>query len=143
MPHIQYQFPINASAEKVFEAISSPSGLDSWWCLETKGICGLNEHYELFFGEPYHWKATVSKMVPNKEFEFTMLESDKDWNGSRVGFFLFENENSTTVQFYHEGWPETNEHFQISSFCWAMYLRLLKRFVEFGEIVSYERRLDA
>ena len=30
-----------------------------------------------------------------------------------------------------------------STFCWAMYLRLLKRFVEAGEVVPYAERLDA
>lgn len=142
MPHIQYQFPINASIEKVFDAISTPKGLDSWWCLKTSGTRTLGETYDLFFGEPYRWKALVSKLEANKEFEFTMTASDKDWNGSKVGFELSAEGNSTTVLFYHEGWPETNEHFRISSFCWAMYLRLLKRYVEFGEVVDYEKRLN-
>jgi hypothetical protein len=50
--------------------------------------------------------------------------------------------NSTDVHFYHEGWPQANEHFKISSFCWAMYLRILKRNIEKGELVPYEKRLD-
>jgi hypothetical protein len=33
-------------------------------------------------------------------------------------------------------------HYRTSSFCWAMYLRLLKRYVEHGEVVPYEKRLD-
>jgi Activator of Hsp90 ATPase homolog 1-like protein len=31
---------------------------------------------------------------------------------------------------------------KISSYCWAMYLRILKRYVEFGEEVPYEKRLQ-
>ena len=34
------------------------------------------------------------------------------------------------------------EHFRISSYCWAMYLRVLKRGVEFGEAVPYKDRLN-
>ncbi|MCH8956850.1 SRPBCC domain-containing protein, partial [candidate division KSB1 bacterium] len=37
---------------------------------------------------------------------------------------------------------EANEHYRVSCYCWAMYLRLLKRYVEHGETVPYEDRLD-
>ena len=40
------------------------------------------------------------------------------------------------------GWPTPHEHCRISSFCWAMYLRILKRHLEFGENVPYVQRLD-
>jgi hypothetical protein len=30
----------------------------------------------------------------------------------------------------------------ISTYCWAMYLRILKRWLEFGEQVPYEKRLS-
>ena len=54
-----------------------------------------------------------------------------------------EKDGVTQVRFHHVGWPEPSEHYRISCFCWAMYLRLLKRYVEKGERVPYEARLDA
>jgi hypothetical protein len=36
-----------------------------------------------------------------------------------------------------------NEHYRISTFCWAMYLRLMKKAIETGEVVPYAVRLDA
>ncbi len=48
----------------------------------------------------------------------------------------------TQVRFYHRGWPVETEHYRISCYCWAMYLRVMKRYLEHGEIVPYERRLD-
>ncbi|HMY76632.1 MAG TPA: SRPBCC domain-containing protein, partial [Blastocatellia bacterium] len=65
-----------------------------------------------------------------------------DWMNARVGFRLEERDGATQVRFHHTGWPEASEHYRISSFCWAMYLRLLKRYVEFGEVVPYDQRLD-
>jgi hypothetical protein len=47
------------------------------------------------------------------------------------------------VYFYHLCWPEANEHWRVSNYCWAMYLRILKRYLESGESVAYEKRLDA
>ncbi len=60
-----------------------------------------------------------------------------------MGFALAPMEGGTHVAFSHTGWPAANAHFRTSSFCWAMYLRLFKRYVEAGEVVPYARRLDA
>jgi hypothetical protein len=60
-----------------------------------------------------------------------------------VGFLLEEKAGVTEVHFHHRGWPLANEHYKTSSYCWAMYLRLLKRHVERGELVPYEDRLNA
>jgi hypothetical protein len=51
-------------------------------------------------------------------------------------------QGKTAVNFYHTGWPQKNEHYKISSYCWAMYLRILKRHLEYGESVPYEKRLQ-
>jgi hypothetical protein len=67
----------------------------------------------------------------------------EDWLDTRVGFELEEEDGVTTVAFYHAGWNEASEHFRVTAFCWAMYLRILRRGLAFGEIVAYEDRLDA
>jgi hypothetical protein len=36
----------------------------------------------------------------------------------------------------------SNDHFRISCYCWPMYLRLLRRHIEHGEVVPYADRLD-
>ena len=72
-----------------------------------------------------------------------MTRWDEDWNGSKVGFRLETSGSSTWVTFRHTGWPAANDHFRISSFCRAMYLRILKRSIEHGESGPYEKRLDA
>jgi uncharacterized protein YndB with AHSA1/START domain len=142
MVDIFHYFPINASPEKVFECISTPKGIDTWWSEEAKGKVGLREVYELFFGEDYHWAGIVSKYTPSTEFELTMTKSDDDWAGSKLGFRLIDKDRFTQVEFYHIGWKEDNEHYRISNYCWAMYLRLLKRYIEHNEQVPYEQRLD-
>lgn len=142
MADIFHYFPINASPEKVFENISTPKGIDNWWSLEAKGTTGLREVYEFFFGEDYHWAGVISKYNPCTEFELTMTKSDNDWDGSKVGFKLIDKITYTQVEFYHTGWPEANEHYRISNYCWAMYLRILKRFIEHDEFVPYELRLE-
>lgn len=142
MADIYHNFPINAPAEKVFLGISTSDGLDLWWSKASLGNPQLNAIYKLSFGPGYEWTAKVTKFEENKIFELAITESDKDWRGTKVGFVLQSNNGKTNVEFYHTGWPHSNEHYKISSYCWAMYLRILKRNLEFGEKVPYEKRLE-
>lgn len=142
MADIIHYFLIKASPQKVFPAISTPAGLDVWWTKESSGVPEVGADYELYFGPGYDWRAVVSRCVPGTEFELELTSAHEDWQGTRMGIILKEKDDITDVRFHHCGWPEDNEHYRISCYCWAMYLRLLKRYVEFGEVVPYETRLD-
>lgn len=142
MADIVHNFPIKAPTDKVFEAITTPNGLDSWWTLTCKASAGENAVYKLGFGPGYDWRARCTRWKPDSEFELTLVEADDDWSGTKVSFEFVENDGATEIKFQHQDWPVDNDHYRISCFCWAMYLRLLKRYVEFGEIVPYEQRLD-
>jgi len=142
MADLYHYFPINATLEKVFESVATPRGLDIWWSKSSTGKPAIGEIYGLFFGAGYNWEAIVSIFAPNKEFELTMTKADSDWMNSKVGFSLTGKNNITEVHFYHTGWKEDNEHYRISNYCWAMYLRIMKRHLEFGEEVPYEDRLN-
>jgi len=140
---ILQQLIIKAPRERVFEMFATPQGLDRWWTKTSSGKPQLNAEFTLFFGPGYDWRAIVSRCSSPSEFELLITQAHPDWLGTRVGCELeAENEATTTVRFYHFGWPLASEHWRISCYCWAMYLRLLRRFLEFGETVPFEKRLD-
>ena len=142
MPDIFHDFPIAVPPARVFAAICTPAGLDQWWTKRSAGRAAMGAEYELGFGPEYEWQATVTRCVPEREFELTMGRSDKDWEGSRIRFELTPTAEGTQVRFSHVGWPAVNEHYRISCYCWAMYLRILSRNLEHGEEVAYEQRLE-
>ncbi len=143
MADIFHQFPIKASSQQVFDAVSTPPGLDAWWTLRSSGCPLQGAEYQLYFGREHDWRATVSQCRAGVEFELQLKRAMEDWVGTRAGFVLTENDRVTTVSFHHTGWAAASEHFCISSYCWATYLRLLKRYVERGEIVPYAERDEA
>lgn len=142
MPDIVHDFPIKSPAKKIFQAISTPRGLDIWWTKESSGQAKEGAEYKLWFGPENDWRAAVSRCLPEKEFELEVVDAHEDWLYTRIGFLLIESNGVTQVRFHHTGSPVANEHYRVSCYCWAMYLRLLKRYVEFGEIAQYEKRLD-
>ena len=139
---IIHYFQVKSPIESVFEAISSARGISKWWSRETTGYPELGGLLELEFSDDVHWQVQVTEMVPPTEFEVTLTRADLDWMDSRVGFQLSSGPEAVDVKFYHKGWKEANDHYHISSYCWAMYLRIMKRYVEFGEFVEYEQRLN-
>ncbi len=143
MPDILQDFPIKARPARVFECISTPAGLDQWWTSRSIGQPAQGTRWELDFGPGFLWRAMVTDCEPPRRFELTLDEADADWTGSRVAFELLPSGSGTQLRFSHRGWPSENEHFRVSCHCWAMYLRLLRRHIEFGETVPYEKRLDA
>ncbi len=142
MPDIYHTLPIKAPANRVFEAISTPDGLNQWWTESSSGSPNLNSEYQLGFGPAYNWKAVVSVVVPDRAFVLSITDAQEDWEGSVVGFSLLHEEENTILNFYHKGWKQQNEHYTISCYCWAMYLRILKRYLEHGETVPYQDRLE-
>lgn len=138
---ILHDFPIAAAPTRVFEAITTPAGLDQWWTVRSSGTPQPGTEYQLWFGPEYDWRAVVSIARPNQAFELRLTKAMVDWLGTRVGFLLAPTAAGTQLQFYHAGWNGATEHFRISSFCWAMYLRVLRRYLEYGEQVPYDERL--
>ena len=143
MADIHHELSIRAPRSRVFKAISTPNGLNAWWTLQCKGEPGIGQTYMFDFGPQHRWLAGVTACAPPNQIEWAFTDADPDWLGTRVRITLRESSGQTVLRFAHTGWLSVNSHYRVSSYCWAQYLRLLKRFVEQGSIVAYARRLNA
>ena len=137
---IYHNFLIKASLEAVFNAVSLPEHLNNWWPLKSSGKPELGKIYNLNFTDQYDWYCIVSVCKPNESIHFKMTQSDKDWDPTTFGFDLEAKDGGTYVRFSHKDWLETNEHFKVASFCWAMLLHGLKNYLEKGAVIPFEER---
>lgn len=143
MNDILHDLWIEAKPIEVFKAISTPKGLDSWWTKKSNGKPDIGSEYNLFFGEGYNWIAKVTDSSSPTRLEWKITKADEDWKGTLIGFDITQDGKSSHIKFYHRGWNSANEHFRRSNYCWATYLRLLKRYIENGEFVPYAHRNTA
>jgi hypothetical protein len=100
----------------------------------------LNEIYHFYFSDEYDWYATVSQVDKNKCIYFTMNTSNLDWPGTTFGFDLDTTNAGTKVDFFHKDWQIENDHFKVTSYCWAMLLQGLKNLIEKNIVVPFEER---
>ena len=142
MADILHRFPIHANASRVFDALTLPEGLNAWWTLQSHGVPELDAEYRFYFEPVYDWFARVTDVLAGRVIEWTFTDAEPDWTGTRLRLELAEKDGWTWVEFSHTGWADTGEHFRITSYCWAAYLRLLRLFVETGSTVPYKERLN-
>jgi uncharacterized protein YndB with AHSA1/START domain len=142
MTDILQDFPIAVSPQRVFDGVSQPALLDQWWTLRSSGQPADGARYELDFGPGYLWRAIVTTCRPGEAFALRITDADRDWTETIVGFDLSPVGAGTQVRFSHRGWPEANAHYRTTCHCWALYLRVLRRHLEYGEAVPYDRRLE-
>ena len=143
MADILQDLPIRVPPPRVFAAISRPEMLDQWWTLRARGEPKVGAEYALDFGPGFLWRAVVTECAPDARFAWRIVEADRDWTGTELAFELAPIAGGTELRFRHRGWPEPNAHYRTSCHCWALYLRVLRRHLEYGEVVPYERRLEA
>ncbi|NML71297.1 SRPBCC domain-containing protein [Chryseobacterium sp. RP-3-3] len=137
---ILHDLEVDSTLENVFRMVSVPEFLNEWWTHYCQGVPEPDSEYTFEFSEKDILKGKISKFNPPYEIEFLITDGDKDWVETSVGFILKEAGNGTKLSFYHTNWKDTNEHFRQTSFCWALYLRVLRKFAEEGLHVPYSER---
>jgi len=137
---IYHNILIKTSVDKVFEAVSDPKHLINWWPSICTGKPMVGEEYNLFFTEEYNWYGIVNEYDFNRKFVIKMTRTSENWDSTSFGFEVEEMNENVLLRFFHSGWKEQNDHFRITSFCWAMLLNGLKNYLEKGTIIPFEER---
>jgi len=138
---IHHDITIKSSAQRIFEAITKPEDLDSWWTKESSGIPKMGSEYRFYFTKGYDWYAKVLLCTPNKQIMFKMIDADADWIDTLLTFTINKKDEKLCVlRFDHTEWRGINDHFRRTSWCWAMYLRGLKKYLEESIVNPYGTR---
>lgn len=141
MPTIYHDFTINVPADKVFETVSTPYGLDNWWTKRCSGKQEIGSVFNLHFTDEYNWLAEISILKHNLQIEFSMIKAMEDWMPTSFGFILNEERQGiTSVQFYHKDWNTVSKEFRVASYCWANLLRQMKQYLEEGISTPFNER---
>jgi len=143
MYEILHDLHINAKPSQVYSLISTPGGLNKWWTKEAEGKAKEGNKFRFFFSKKYDWSGIVTRCQDKDYIQWKMVECDDDWDDTYVGFELFPKDGGTLVSFHHRNWKIKNDHYRRTNYCWALYLRLMKKYLEDDEFVPYDHRIDA
>ena len=131
---------INCSTEKLFSAITEADHLINWWPKSAKSKVEKNGVFNFYFSDEYNWFGKVTALKKNHSISIEMTDSDDDWNGTHLSYILEEKDHGINLKFSHSGWKFINHHFRRTSWCWAVLLLGLKKYVENDEIIPFDQR---
>jgi uncharacterized protein YndB with AHSA1/START domain len=88
MPNIRHNLLIGASAEKIYNAITSEEGLSAWWTPNTKVKLEVNSVARFPFGTDYYKEMKITKLKPDELVEWNCITGDAEWVGTNISFTL-------------------------------------------------------
>ena len=131
MPEIRHNVTINATSEKVYEAITTQEGLANWWAKQTiaKSEVGF---VNIFTFGTFRNEMKVTMLNPNRKVEWHCINSLEEWIGTNISFDLEEKNGRTILRFAHSGWKAITDIFAGCNYDWGRFMTSLKLFCETG-----------
>lgn len=130
MPDILHRVGIDASAEKVFKALSEEKGLAGWWTRNVTAPPCVGVVLEFRFDDKGYNLMKVLELTPGKRVRWQCVDGAKEWIGTELTFDLREKDGTTVLLFAQRGWKEQVEFMHYCSTKWATYLLGLKKLCE-------------
>lgn len=127
MADIIHSIQTSASAQTVYALISSASGFAQWWAADTvekDGGVDLG-----FFKRQTIYRLKPQKMQPPHDAEW-LVETGKEWSGTRIVFHLEPVKSGTVIRFTHAGWQAATDYFISCNTTWGELMFRLKAAAE-------------
>jgi uncharacterized protein YndB with AHSA1/START domain len=102
MPNIRHELIIAASAEKVYNAITTQEGLAAWWTPETKAKPDLNSIARFSFGSSYYKEMKILELNPNTKVKWNCIAGAEEWIGTNLSFKLQPGDKDTLLNSHSE-----------------------------------------
>jgi uncharacterized protein YndB with AHSA1/START domain len=138
MADIIHRIGIKGPLSKVYEALSTASGIAAWWTEETTGESQSGGTVvTVAFRSPTGdeiggMEFDVLKPSSNQEVRWRFKSGPAEWIGTDVTFNLSQEGDCTLVLFGHRNWREPVEFMAHCSMKWATFLLSLRQLVETG-----------
>jgi uncharacterized protein YndB with AHSA1/START domain len=125
MKTIRQIYHINATIEKVWQALINPKDIDKWGGGPAKMDDKVGTKFKLWGGDVH---GTNLEVVAHKKLVQEWYSSDVEGK-TRVTFALTEKQGKTTVELTQDGVPEA-KHQDLADGWKDYYMNPLKEFVE-------------
>jgi uncharacterized protein YndB with AHSA1/START domain len=132
MADILHETTIQATPEKVFQALTEQKGLASWSTVNTAAKPEVGSTAEFTFSQPTPFliKMKIDKLEAGRKVYWTVEQGAPDWGGTRVTWDLTPVEGGTKILFGHRNFATTEGSFAGVSYNWAWFITSLKAYLE-------------
>jgi uncharacterized protein YndB with AHSA1/START domain len=128
---IRINVVIKATSEKVYSAVITQEGLQSWWCKQATAKPELGFVNVFPFGK-FRNEMKITELIPDKKVVWNCIDSIEEWIGTEIIFDLEEKDGNTILRFAQAGWKSITDTYAGCTYEWAIFLKSLKSFCETG-----------
>ena len=131
MPDINHEIKINASQERIYQALTSVSDLTNWHTAKIDGGAAVGNVFRIHpqNGPEFEWKVT--KTDSGRRIEWKCMKGPGNSVGTTVRFDLSPADKGRTyLEFLHSDWPSTGGSFRKCNTLWGILLYHLQKYVE-------------
>lgn len=122
----------SSSPAAAYHALTSLTGLSSWWTVDTRGRSDVVGGIVEFRFPDGGFDMSVAALDPGRRVLWRVIEGPEEWIGTRVSFDISQDEDWTIILFKHLDWKEPVELMHHCSTKWAVFLLSLKSLLETG-----------
>ncbi|NOZ52458.1 MAG: SRPBCC domain-containing protein [Gammaproteobacteria bacterium] len=132
MADMLHEIIINSAASKVYDAITSESGLKSWWTADatTQAKQGSVATFG-FGGRATVFRMRIEQLEKDKIVHWHCLGDADEWEGTDLKFHIESTgQNQSVLHFTHTHWRSTEGWFAMCNTTWGAVIVRLKEFAE-------------
>ena len=146
MHSFKFDLLVAAPAAKVFEALTTQQGIQSWWTTSSEVGTAVGEHITIRFGgtfkvvqiEALHPATEVRWRVVDAHLVVPGLARTNEWLGTTIVLQLVpQSDTVTRLALEHIGLTPEVECYDICSQGWTQFLESLKAYLETGKGSPY------
>ncbi|WP_020619200.1 SRPBCC family protein [Paenibacillus daejeonensis] len=142
MANIEHLHVVKASAEVVYEALTTGEGLSAIWTNELTVSQVIGDTLTFQFGADDLTQMRLIELVPHRRIVWECTASDPEWVGTTILIELEEKKSGKTwVTLAQQNWREVTPFFRLCNYNWAIFLHSLQLYVEQGTGMNYQSRV--
>ena len=126
---IEHLLHINASINKVYEAIKKVENLRQWYTTNVKENPDMTKIFK--WGEMFLLTKCIE--VENEKIKWEFIDSNMPIKSLYMSYELTEHEGKTRVKFTYGDFDEKSDFFANQNFSSAKYLESLRQFCQTGK----------
>lgn len=136
MQDIRHKVGIKGSKEQIFQAISTQSGLASWWTKDTKAETSVGGKIQFSFAKrldkEFDVEVEITGLKLGEQVKWCVIKGPEEWLGTEISFEINEQEKESILYFTHSKWLKPTDFMAQCNTKWAVFLLSLKELVETG-----------
>jgi len=132
MADILHRITIDASPERVFDALTVSEGLQSWWTQDSNATpeSGSVAVFKFLQGTIV-FRMRIEELVTGKRVAWLCQGDPQEWEGTQLTWDLESTESGgTDLHFAHRGWASTEGEYSRCNTTWGHLMHLLKAYAE-------------